>query len=201
LPRTPDPALEARIVAAALRLLDRAGESAITMRAVAAEAQTTTPTLYDRFGDREALMRAVIDQATEDVLEVIRPLRSVEVMFREYLRFSRDHPMRFNLSVEMFGARLQAEEKMPAFELLKARIAEEFGVTGSRGEDLAFAIASLAFGTVSGMIAAGNDTPHANELRRASTGALRLLLAAFRQSKASGHKPRKPARRVRRSRG
>jgi AcrR family transcriptional regulator len=197
LPRTPDPALEARIVAAALRLLDRGGEPAITMRAVATEARTTTPTLYDRFGDRDILMGAVVDQATEDVLAVIRPLRSVEAMFREYLRFGCAHPMRFNLTVEMFGARLQAGEKMPAFDLLKARIAEGIGVRGNRGEDLAFAIASLAFGTVRGMIAAGNDTRHANELRRASLGALRLLLAAFKP-KASQNKRRKATRRDRR---
>ena len=49
MPRTPDPELEDRIVAAAMRLLDRGGEEAITMRAVAQEAGTTTPTIYERF--------------------------------------------------------------------------------------------------------------------------------------------------------
>ena len=75
MPRTPDPELEDRIVAAAMRLLDRGGEGAITMRAVAAEAGTTTPTIYERFPDREALMRRVAKRGTDEVFAVLQPFR------------------------------------------------------------------------------------------------------------------------------
>jgi len=68
MPRSPDPALEGRLIAAALRLLDRGGESAITLRAVAKEAGTTTPSIYERFRSREALMMRLVDHATDEVV-------------------------------------------------------------------------------------------------------------------------------------
>jgi AcrR family transcriptional regulator len=179
MPRTPDPGLEDRIVAAALRLLDRSGERAITMRSVAAEAGTTTPTIYERFRNRDALMRSMIAHGTTEAMAVLQPVESVEELFCEFLRFNCARPLRFNLSVETFGARLVAGETTPVLELLKSWLTSELGVTGKKCEDLALAIASLMFGTVRGMIAAGKDTHHASELRRASLSALRLLLSAF----------------------
>jgi AcrR family transcriptional regulator len=179
MPRTPDPGLEGRIVAAALRLLDRGGESAITMRAVAHEAGTTTPTIYERFPNREALLREVANRGTDEVVSALQPLRRVETMALEYLRFSCAHPQRFDLTVETFGSRFVMGEPMPAIDLLKARLTAEIGVNGSKCEDLALAIASLFIGTARGMVAAGSDTHHARELRRASLSALRMLLRAF----------------------
>jgi AcrR family transcriptional regulator len=179
MPRTPDPELENRIAAAAMRLLDRGGEAAITMRAVAVEAGTTTPTIYERFPDREAILRRVAERGTEELFVVLEPLGTVDKVVREYLRFSCAHPRRFDMSVEVFGARWVAGEARPVFDLLKARLTKEVGVTGSKCEDLALAIAALFFGTARGMVAAGADTRHANELRRSSLSALRLLMNAF----------------------
>ena len=76
MPRTPDPELEDRIVTAAMRLLDRGGESAITMRAVAQEAGTTTPTLYERFPDRVALLHGVAKRGTDEVFAALQPVSS-----------------------------------------------------------------------------------------------------------------------------
>jgi len=179
MPRSPDPALEGKLVAAALRLLDRGGEHAVTLRAVAKEAGTTTPSIYERFRDRKALMQRVLDRATEEVLTALQPAPSIEAMFREYLRHSKMHPMRLSLTVETFGARFVAGDKMPAFELLVSRISEQSGIKGRECEDLALAIASLGFGTAQGMIAAGSDSGHGAQLQRTSLRALRMLLAAF----------------------
>jgi AcrR family transcriptional regulator len=179
MPRTPDPELEGRIVDAAMRLLDRGGEGAITMRSVAREAGTTTPTIYERFPDREALMRQVAERGTDELFSILQPVGRVENMCREYLRFSCAHPQRFDLTVEIFGARFVAGEPRPVFDLFKSRLTEEIGVTGRKCEDLALAIAFLFAGTARGMVAAGGDTHHADELRRASLAALRLLLKAF----------------------
>jgi AcrR family transcriptional regulator len=182
MPRTPDPELEDRIAAAAMRLLDRGGEAAITMRAVAQEAGTTTPTLYERFPDRETLMRRVAQRATDEMFSNLQAFTTVDKMAREYLRFSCAHPQRLDLTVEVFGERSVAGESRPVFELLKTRLAEEVGVTGNRCEDLALAIASLFFGTARGMSAAAADSRYADELRRSSLAALRSLLDAFAQN-------------------
>src|SRR5215472_17535011 len=113
MPRKPDPVLEQKIVAAAVRLLDRGGEEAITLRAVAKEAGTTTPTIYERFRDRNELIRQVQGLVTEEIVAVLQPKLSVEDVFEEYLRYCRAHPMRLNLSVETFGRRYVAGEPMP----------------------------------------------------------------------------------------
>ena len=179
MPRTPDPELEDRIAAAAMRLLDRGGEAAITMRAVAVEAGTTTPTIYERFSDRDAILRRVAQRGTDELFAILQPLAGVDKMAREYLRFNCAHPQRFDLTVEVFGERSVAGESRPIFDLLKARLTKEVGVTGSRCEGLALAIASLFFGTARGMVAAGADSHHADELRRAALSALRFLMSAF----------------------
>ena len=179
MPRQPDPDLEARTVDAALRLLDRGGEALITMRAVAAEAGTTTPTIYERFPDRERLMAALVDHITREMVKVIGPRASVEGTVREFLRYAEAHPMRIPLSISTFGRRLVGGEEMPAYGLLKARISAELGVRGRACEDAALAITSLAFGTALGIITAGGGTRHAAELRRSAMHALRRLLGAF----------------------
>ena len=188
MPRKPDPALEQKIVAAAARLLDRGGEEAITLRAVAKEAGTTTPTIYERFHDRDELIGEVVVLATEEIMAALQPKPSLEGMFEEYLRYCRAHPMRLNLTVGTFGKRYVAGEPMPAFDLLRFRITTQIGAKGRECEDLALAIASLAFGTAQGVIAAGKRTRHAAEFQRASLHALRRLLGAFQRStKARSH--------------
>jgi len=187
MPRPPNAALEAEIVAAAMRLLDRGGEDAVTLRAVAKEAGTTTPTIYERFPDRERLMKALARQGTEDVMLVLTPCKSIEETFSAFLRDSQENPNRTSFMVRTFGERYVSGEDMPAFNLLKSRLSEQVGVKGSDREELALAIASLAFGTAQGMTAAGTDTRHARQFQRSATRALRLLLAAF----AGNPKPRR----------
>jgi AcrR family transcriptional regulator len=178
-PRQPDPALEERIVAAALRLLDRGGEATVTMRATAREAGTTTPTLYERFSDREVLMKSLVDRATGELILVLRLTRSIEGMFRAYLREAVARPMRMELMVETFAARHAGGEEMPAFDLLKQRLREQLGVRRTDREDLALAIASLAFGTARGIIAAGTNARQAAQFQRSAVRALKMLMRAF----------------------
>jgi AcrR family transcriptional regulator len=179
MPRTPDAALEAKVIAAAVRLLDRGGDDAVTLRAVAKEAGTSTPTIYERFPDRDCLMERVADFLTDELLQVLRPRKSVRAMFLAYLRDAQTNPNRVNFTVSTFGKRYVLGEEMPAFELLQSRLTEEIGVKGSAVEGLALAIASLAFGTAQGMIASGSDTKHAMQFQRSAVRALRLLLEAF----------------------
>jgi AcrR family transcriptional regulator len=179
MPRQANPELEAEIIRAALRILDRGGDAAITLRAVARQAETTTPTIYERFRDREALMRGVVDAVTQDVMTVLQPALSVEAMFREFLAYTQAHPMRMGLIVTTFGARYSAGEGMPALELLKVRLGNERRTSRAVREDVALAIAALAIGTAQGMIAAGSQGRHATQMQRAAQQTLRRLLAAL----------------------
>jgi AcrR family transcriptional regulator len=189
MPRRPNPELEAEIIRAALRILDRGGSRAITMRSVAIEAGTTTPTIYERFRDRDALIECLLDYATDQVMEALRDSESVEGMFGDFLGYIARHGMRLDLMIETFGARYVRGDKMPAFELLRERLAEETGARLAQCEDLALATASLAMGTAQGMRAAGFKSKHAGEFRRVALDALRLMLSAFH-----GNTKRKPRR-------
>jgi len=48
--------LESRILDAAYRMWSERGEHALTMRAVASASGTTTPTLYERFSNKDDLL-------------------------------------------------------------------------------------------------------------------------------------------------
>jgi len=181
-PRISNAALEGEIIAAAMRLLDKGGDDAVTLRAVAKEAGTTTPTIYERFPNRDRLMEGVTDRVTEDLLEVLRPCKSVRAMFLAYLRESRAHPARASFEVRTFAARYVRGQETPGFDLLKSRLTEEIGVKGSAAEDLALAIASLAFGTAQGMIAAGSDTRQALQFQSSAVRGLQILLEVFEGS-------------------
>lgn len=182
MPRISNAALEGEIIAAAMRLLDKGGDDAVTLRAVAKEAGTTTPTIYERFPNRDRLMEGVTDRVTEDLLEVLRPCKSVRAMFLAYLRESRAHPARASFEVRTFAARYVRGQETPGFDLLKSRLTEEIGVKGSAAEDLALAIASLAFGTAQGMIAAGSDTRQALQFQSSAVRGLQILLEVFEGS-------------------
>lgn len=179
MPRRPDPQLEGRVTKAALRLLDAGGIPAITLRAVAHEAGTTTPTIYGRFADRDELLRAVVNQVQTEILDLLGGARDVNELIKRYLDFSLRHPNRFELTADTFGLRLSSGQSMPVYELLKEYITKEIGVQGRRREDLAMAIVSLSIGTTRAAIAAGRTTPASQDLYRTGLAALRLLLKAF----------------------
>jgi AcrR family transcriptional regulator len=171
--------LERRLVLAAMRLLDGGGTAAITMRAVAREAATTTPTLYQRFADREALLHAVVLEGEAQILAHLVPHRSTVRFVDAYLEFSLKYPKRFELLADTFGFRIASDRPMPVYNALKERLTREIGVKGSRREDLAMAIASLAIGTARATIAIGEGSPSAGEFRRCCLAALRHLLRSF----------------------
>jgi AcrR family transcriptional regulator len=58
-PKQRTPELRERLLAAAVELLSRDGAGALTARAVAGAAGTSTPAVYELFGDKGGLVRAV----------------------------------------------------------------------------------------------------------------------------------------------
>ena len=176
MPRTPDPDLEERIARAAVRLMDQKGAESITMRAVAVAAGTTTPTIYERFSDREALLEAVAQLWEEELVGELRKAGSVENMAARFIRLSCKYPRRFDLTVDTFGSRLASHAPQPGLDLLRKRLVEEISASDTERESIALAIVSLVFGATRGMIAAGPDHRRARDLKKACFSALRLLL-------------------------
>lgn len=100
--------LRADILAAATGLLDRDGERAVTLRAVAREAGIATPSIYPHFPDRPAILLAVVRVAFAELAHRLgtavgaadgaaRPYAAG----RAYLDFATTHPRRYRA---MFGS-------------------------------------------------------------------------------------------------
>ena len=175
MPKAPDPFLADRILAVAMRLLDRGGLEAVTMRAVAAEAGIATTTIYQRFADRETLLLGVVAVGQKELIAAVQPARSVDSFAKAYIDFFCRYPFRFDLSVRVFDARLAAGEPMPVLAMFKEILSRESGRKARNLDDLALAVASLIFGSLRSMIAAGPGNPRTADLRRACLSALKRL--------------------------
>ena len=88
MPRHPDPEVEKRILTAASRLWARGGEKALTMRAVASAAETTTPTVYERYRDRADILRALRLQTRRQLFAALNPTRTLSEAVQQYLDFA-----------------------------------------------------------------------------------------------------------------
>jgi len=63
---------ERRIARCALRILEKHGPEAVSMRRIAGLARVTPMAIYHYFANREALLRSVVDKEFEQLLDFIR---------------------------------------------------------------------------------------------------------------------------------
>jgi len=100
LPKTSD----AEVVRAARRLIERDGEAALSMQAVAAAVGVRAPSLYKRFATRDALLEAVAAQALDELRAALTaaartrsPALDLAAMARAYRAFARRSPRLYAL--------------------------------------------------------------------------------------------------------
>ena len=86
--RKAEAGLEGRILDAAYKLWSERGEHALTMRAVAKAAGTTTPTLYERFRDKHDLLELLRTRARQNLYAAIRAADSAEDVCKRALEFT-----------------------------------------------------------------------------------------------------------------
>ena len=111
--RTADPNLKEAVVDAVLPLLDKHGQSALSMRAVAKAAGTTTPTLYSRFKDQDSLLVAITLRVSQELLTRLLLCKSVKEMARQYLRYVSDYPHRYEVSIATTAKGWERNETKP----------------------------------------------------------------------------------------
>jgi AcrR family transcriptional regulator len=105
--RTPSRALEQALVDAAERVLVRDGLGGLTVRAVAAEAAVAPMGVYNRFGNKDGLVAAVLARGFEGLRAATAaaddadPVDRLITCGRNYRRFALDHPQHYGA---MFGA-------------------------------------------------------------------------------------------------
>ncbi|HEY6339491.1 MAG TPA: TetR/AcrR family transcriptional regulator [Candidatus Sulfotelmatobacter sp.] len=152
MPRHPDPELEQRILEVACRLWARGGTKALTMRAVARAAGTTTPTVYERYRDREDLLRGVRLQTRRDLFASMSRSRTLAQACERYLHFALDHPHAFEMLFDRFAQPPSLHEPWPSFNLMRHRLAQRLGGTPHQHTRLMLSLWSLMHGTAMLMI-------------------------------------------------
>ena len=104
------------VVAAATALVDR--DCALTLRAVAREADLPTSSIYPHFPDSAAILLAVCRKAFAELSAAVLSAPDVHAASAAYLDFAARHPRRYRV---MFGA---ADLSEPALRLFTRVLAD-----------------------------------------------------------------------------
>jgi AcrR family transcriptional regulator len=126
MPPIPDRHLEERILKAAHRLWCAQGKNKFTLRAIAREAGTTTPTIYQRFRDKAALKRALALRFRDALNAAICSSTSPEEACRRHLRYAETHPLEYKL-LSTSWPKLSPDVPRPARVWLLSQLAARFG--------------------------------------------------------------------------
>lgn len=178
MPKKPDSELESRILNAAYKLWAEEGEHGLTMRAVAKAARTTTPTLYERFRDKEELLAALRSRAQQKLFEAIKTTRTIGEAVRIALEFTVTHGHEYQLLAKDWAVRLSRREPTPSFHLIQQRLSEQFGGAPNEHRQLALALTALYIGVSSLLLAEGIQPEIAAEIKSACVTAADTLVAA-----------------------
>lgn len=190
MPKKPDPGLEGLILDAAYCLWQKGGEAALTMRAVAKAAGTTTPTVYQRFRDKRDMLELLRGRAVQDLLAAITPARSPQEVCSRFLSFAVDNPNLYRLLTADWAVRLGRTDPNPSFELIKKHLADYLGGSPEDHTDLAMALGALVHGTATMLLANGVEQDVSSELRRICAEGCEALIehAANAATETSGRR-------------
>ena len=155
MPRQPDPELEQRILAAASRLWARGGEKSLTMRAVAKAAGTTTPTVYERYRDREDIRRALRLKTRRELFAALTRTQTLHDAIARQLEFAIDNTHAYEVLFDGVGKPPSLHEPWPSFNLMRERLGRELGGNPRDHNRLMLAIWSLMHGTAMLIIRGG----------------------------------------------
>ena len=188
MPKKRDAAIEPHILNAAYNLLEKGGEAALTMRAVAKAAGTTTPTVYHRFKDKRDLAEAVRRRGIEKVVAFLTPTRTPEETCSRLLEFAVANRNLYRLITADWAVRLGRKDPKPSFDIIKARLAERLGGSPDDHWDLAMALGAIVHGTASVLLAEGVDDAIRDRLRQTCADGCAALIEHAEHARAAVRK-------------
>jgi AcrR family transcriptional regulator len=180
MPRKADEQLEGRIVDAAYQLWSRGGERALTMRAVALAAKTTTPTLYERFNDKHDLLVFMREKARQRMFQAVQPAKTAAEVCQQALKFSRTNGNEYSLLLADWAVRLGRKEPLPSFEHLKGKLAQDLGGSAPEYGRLAMSLVALIHGTAIMLLGQDIEGGISEEFEKACLEACKKLIEAGR---------------------
>jgi len=193
-PRHPDPELEQCILDAASRLWARGGEKALTMRAVAKAAGTTTPTVYERYRDRDDILKALRLQTRTDLFNAISRAHTLREAMQRHLEFALSHSHAYEVLFDGVGKPPSLHEPWPTFNFMRERVVERLGGTPRQHTRLMLALWSLLHGTAMLIIRGRFEGSLRVQAIHACLDAFDAILNAAAQKKGLPHSgPKWPA--------
>jgi len=183
LPRQADPQLEQRILDAACRLWSRGGEKALTMRGVAKAAGTTTPTVYERYQDRDDILGALRIQTRVELFSALTRTRTLTQACQRYLEYALEHPHAYEVLFDGFAQPPSLYEPWPSFNLMRMRLAQRLGGGPRKHTRLMLSLWSLMHGTAMLMIRGGGSGPLRTQMIYACLDALEAIVGENARSK------------------
>lgn len=147
MPRPPDPDLEQHILGAASRLWARGGEKALTMRAVAKAAGTTTPTVYERYRDRDDILKALRLKTRSQLFAALSRTRTLRQAVERHLGFALEHSHAYEVLFDGVAKPPSLHEPWPTFNLIRERVRQRLGGTPRQHTRLMLVLWSLMHGT------------------------------------------------------
>lgn len=176
MPRKADQQLEGRIVDAAYQLWSKGGEHALTMRAVALAAKTTTPTLYERFRDKHDLIVFLRMRARERMFSALQPARSTAEACRLGLEFALTNGNEYLLLTSDWAERFARREPMPSYEYVQKKLAADLGGAARDYAQLALALVAQVHGTATLLLGEGVEGQTAKEFKDSCLEACGVLI-------------------------
>jgi len=183
MPRTANPELSHRILKAADALWQSGGEEAVTIRGVAAEAATTTPTVYSYYADREALLTALRALAFQRFSAYLAKSRDFQDTCARHLEFGTSHPRDYEL---LYGRgwmeRVKADAQAGEIERYTAHLVRA-GVDESRAVHIAYPIMMMLHGVVMHRLLNKKQSSIGRVIAAACLDACMTLLESAQQGK------------------
>jgi AcrR family transcriptional regulator len=186
-PRHPDPDLEQRILGAASRLWARGGEKALTMRAVAKAAGTTTPTVYERYRDRDDILRALRLQTRRELFAALSRTATLREAFQAQLDFALEHSHAYEVLFDGVARPPSLHEPWPSFNLMRERVAKRLGGNPRQHTRVMLAVWSLMHGTAMLIIRGGFEGVLRTQTIHACMDAFDGILDSAARSKGLSH--------------
>lgn len=194
MPRHPDPELELRILDAASRLWARGGEKSLTMRAVAKASGTTTPTVYERYRDREDILRALRIKTRKELFAALSRTRTLRQAAQGYLEFALSHSHAYEVLFDGVGKPPSLHETWPSFSLMRERLAQRLGGKPMECTRLMIALWSLMHGTAMLVIRGRFEGELGTQAVHACLDAFDAIVESAARSKTVSHSgPKWPA--------
>ena len=125
------------------------------MRAVAKAAGTTTPTVYERYHDRDDILRALRLKTRSELFSALTRTRTLREAIQRQLDFALEHTHAYEVLFDGVGKPPSLHEPWPSFNLMRERLAKQLGGDPRRHNRIILAIWSLMHGTAMLIIRGG----------------------------------------------